>query len=351
MKIFTPVTFKNLTVQNRIARSATNDYMGNLDGTVNLQQIKIYEELAEYGVGLIFTGHYTVMQGGRNDVHQNGLWDDHFIEGHLALTQTVHHYSSKVVAQINHSGAKSPKDVISGCPVAPSAVEVVSGVLPHALSEQEILTIEDAFAAAAFRAKKAGYDGVQVHCAHGYLFSQFLDPAYNKRQDQYGGNAENRFRIVAETIAKIQDICGIEYPIFIKMHVNAIEQDAQYEQDSIYFLQKAYELGITAAELSGCDFAKKKPEERLYYLERAAKLQKQTQLPYILVGGIRTLSEMETVLKTGIAMIAMSRPFICQPDIVERLQKGENSACLGCFGCFQSFQKTGKRCVLHSGIL
>lgn len=346
-RVFTELKLTNSIFRNRIARSATNDYAGNEDGTVNPTQLEINRALAQHEVGLIFTGHYAVCPQGHNDPRQNALWDDKFIAGHHALTDLVHQFGGKIVAQINHSGAQAQLTAIAGTPVAPSAVEKIPGILPRALTIEEIQQVEADFAAAAFRAKQAGYDGVQVHCAHGYLFSEFIDPAYNKRTDAYGGSAENRFRIAAETIQKIKAVCGAEYPVFLKIHTNVVEGQDAFPDELADMLRTAKALGVEAAELSGWDFPRKKPEERLYYLEAACQLRAKIDLPLILVGGVRTLAEMEQVLASGIDMVSMSRPFICQSDIVPRLKAGEESRCIGCFGCFSCYQKSGKRCVLH----
>ncbi|MCB6367148.1 NADH:flavin oxidoreductase [Intestinibacillus massiliensis] len=347
-KIFEEVRFPHVTFKNHVARSATNDYAGNEDGTVSEFQMGLYRELAQGGVGMIITGHYAVCPLGRNDIHQNALWDDSFIASQRRLTDMVHENGSKIVAQINHAGAKAQAAAIGGAqPVAPSAVEVAPGVMPRALTAEEIAQVEDDFAAAALRAKQAGFDGVQVHCAHGYLFSQFIDPAHNKRADAYGGSVENRFRIVEETLRKVKAAVGGTFPVFIKIHCNAVEGDAQFASDLVYMLKAAAALGVEAAEISGFDFAKQPRDKRLYYMERARRAREASGLPVILVGGIRTLAEMDEVLDGGLDMVSLSRPFVCQPDILKRLQAGESSKCIGCFGCFSCYQKTGKRCVLH----
>ena len=348
-KVFEPAELGGMTLRNHIVRSATNDYGGNEDGTVSAFQMDIYEKLAKNEVGLIITGHACVCPDGRNDPRQNGMYDDRFIEGQRALTDMVHSYGAKIVQQINHSGAKCPPAVIGGTPAAPSAVEVMPGILPRELTVEEIVRIEDDFAAAAVRSKAAGYDGVQIHCAHGYLFSQFIDPAHNKRTDAYGGSIENRFRIVAETIAKVRAAVGPEYPVLLKIHTNVAEGDEGFEAELVEMLRTAQALGVTAAELSGFDFAKqpRAKEGRLFFFERAARVCKAVSLPCILVGGIRTIEEMDRVLDAGLVLVSMARPFVCQPDIIPILKAGGASKCIGCFGCFKIYQTKGKRCVLH----
>lgn len=248
--------------------------------------------------------------------------------------------------QINHSGGKCLPDVIGCAPFAPSALEYNAGVCAQALTVEEIARIEDAFAAAAVRAQQAGYDGVQVHCAHGYLFSEFIDRAWNKRTDAYGGAGENRFRIVRETLEKIRAAVG-DFPVFLKIHTNAAEGDEIFASELGQMLSCARLLGVTAAELSGFDFARRGAAERLYYLDRAARVHQAAGLPVIPVGGIRSLDEMQTALDRGAAMVSLSRPFICQPDYLHVLRAGGSSACVGCYGCFSCYQKTGKRCILH----
>lgn len=346
-ELFAPCTLGGLSLRNRICRSATNDYAGNADGTVSAAQMDIYRALAENEVGLIITGHACVCPDGRNDPHQNGMYDDQFIPSQRALTDLVHSLGGTIVQQINHSGGKCPPAVIGGVPAAPSAMEYVPGVMARALSTEEIARIEDDFASAAVRAKAAGYDGVQIHCAHGYLFSQFIDPAWNKRDDCYGGSAENSFRIVRETIRKVRAAVGAEYPVLLKLHVNLAEPDSAFEHALLSMLNFAAEHGILAAELSGFDFAAQPPEKRCYYLDTAKCLAEQTALPLVLVGGLRDREDMQTALDAGMALASVSRALICQPDFVRIARSGGMSSCRGCFGCFRCYQSTGKRCVLH----
>lgn len=346
-KLFAPCTFAGLTLRNRICRSATNDYMGNADGTVSEKQLAVYRELAEQEVGLIFTGHACVCPDGRNDPNQNSMYDDRFLPGQRALTELVHRCGGTIVQQLNHSGGKCPPAVIGGAPAAPSAMEYVPGVTAWALTQEEICRIEDDFASAAVRAKAAGYDGVQIHCAHGYLLSEFIDPAWNQRNDCYGGSAENRFRIVRETILKVRAAVGEGYPVLLKLHANLAGNDPEFEHALLSMLSFADEHGVAAAELSGFDFASQPPEARCYYVDAARRLAEQTPLPLILVGGLRDRADMQSALDAGVALVSAARPFICQPDFIRIARAGGASACRGCYGCFRSYQTTGKRCVLH----
>lgn len=346
--LLAPCTVGGLHLRNRICRSATNDYAGNPDGTVSDIQMQIYQQLAENDTGLIITGHACVSLDGRNDPHQNCMYDDRFIPSQRALTALVHRFGGTIVQQLNHSGGMCPPDVIGGTPAAPSPLVYKPEIQAYALSKAEILRIEDNFASAAVRAKAAGYDGVQIHCAHGYLFSEFIDPHTNHRMDEYGGNAENRFRIVRETIIKVRKAVGIDYPVLLKLHVNIRGQDAGFSFALADMLRFAQNQGIAAAELSGYDFAAQPPEAQAYYLEQAQALASLDDIPpLILVGGLHSRNHMQAALNAGMELVSVARPFICQPDFIRRIRDGAVSACRGCYGCFRCYQQTGKRCVLH----
>ncbi len=346
-ELFAPCTLGGLHLRNRICRSATNDYAGNVDGTVSAAQREIYRELAENEVGLIITGHACVSPDGRNDARQNRMDDDRFLTSQRELTGLVHRLGGTIVQQLNHSGGKCPPAVTGGTPAAPSAMEYIPGVTARALAKAEIRRIEDDFAAAAARAKAAGYDGVQIHGAHGYLFSQFIDPAWNQRDDCYGGSAENRFRIVRETIEKVREAVGGGYPVLLKLHTNLLQDDPGFRPALLRMLDFAAGHGVTAAELSGFDFAAQPPEKRRYYLDAAHGLAEHTALPLILAGGLRDRTDMQAALDAGMELACASRPFICQPGFVRIARAGGTSSCRGCYGCFRCYQTTGKRCVLH----
>lgn len=337
-----PIHLAHLTIKNRIVRSATNDYTENPDGCISAEQLSIWEEQAANEVGLFITGHLYINVQGQASPTQNAIDADQYIPALKQGADIVHRYGGKIVAQINHAGAKA----ISDDPAGPVPLEMIPGRQARAMTVDEIHQAVADFAQAALRVKQAGCDGVQVHIAHLYLLSQFTTPSINTRTDAYGGSSENRFRIVEETIQAIRQVCGADYPIFIKINSNDPEKDDEYESELLYMLKRFEALGMEAVELSGYDFGQRK--EHNFYLERAARLKKQVQVPLILVGGIRDLSDMDAVLSSGIDMVSLCRPFICESDIITRLLNGQpKSRCINCGGCQGLPRPYGPRCVFH----
>lgn len=168
--LFPPVTVGGLRLKNRFVRSATHDYLGRPDGSISVQQMELYRELAVGGVGLVITGHAYVQHPlGRASVNQNAIYDDRFIEGYRRLADAMHAEGAALVLQISHAGRQTPQDWPDDqTPVAPSAVrEGQTGRTPRALTEEEIWSLIEAYVAAMVRAKAAGCDGVQLHIATG----------------------------------------------------------------------------------------------------------------------------------------------------------------------------------------
>jgi 2,4-dienoyl-CoA reductase-like NADH-dependent reductase (Old Yellow Enzyme family) len=344
-KIFETAKLGSFTVKNKIARSATYSYLKNEDGYVSDDEINMYEELAKNNVGLIFTGQVYVSPGGIFENDGPSVHDDKYIPRLQELVKAVHSHGSKIVPQINHAGAKSNG---ADNPVSPSSMELADGKTTKALSIEEMIQIKEDFISAAHRVQQAGFDGVQVHAAHGYLLSEFISPSTNKRNDQYGGTISNRFRIVREIIEGIRIRCGKDFPIFIKINSNS-EDDEVYEEELLYMLREFKKSGVTAVELSGYDWRLRGIKEHCYYIERAAKMREAAGIPIILVGGIRNLSDMGKVLDSGIDMVSLARPLISEPDLITKLIDGQSKAdCTSCSKCFGLPQKDGRRCILHN---
>lgn len=344
-KLMEKITLRGMTVKNRAVRSAVHSFLGNRDGSMSEAEYRMYEELAANDIGLIVTGHCSVSPNGMANEDQTAIYADTFIGQLKRLRDVVHPYGAKLVAQINHAGPRAVhNDDLAGV----SARELKKGKRARALSLDEIAVVRSQFIDAAYRVKRAGLDGVQLHAAHSYLLSQFLDETFNKREDAYGGTAENRFRLLREIIEGIRETCGDDFPVLVKINNDTATNDAQYERSMIYMLSEFRRLGVAAAELSGYDFLSQPKTATAYYLPRAKKLRNAVDLPLILVGGMRSLADMNRALDAGIDMVSLGRPLICEPDLLPKLLSGrEKSQCINCNRCFVLPKvKPGVRCAL-----
>ena len=218
--LFKPTRIKNLTLRNRFVRSATYDGCSDRNGGVTEQQIKLFTDLADGGVGLIVTGIAYVHPSGQISPFQNSIAHDASIPGLKRLTQAVHDRGAKIAVQLFHAGRESarflePKKVLA---IGPSIIpnDPFFRKEYRAATAEEIRTITRAFGDAAERAKTAGFDAVQLHGAHAYLLSQFLSAYTNRRDDEYGGSFENRLRFHREIYLNVRKKVGKAYPILIK---------------------------------------------------------------------------------------------------------------------------------------
>ncbi len=247
-----------------------------------------------------------------------------------------------------------PRKILS--PIAPSAVkDGHSATVPKEMTEEEILIVIEAFTQAAVRAKKAGFDGgVQLHCAHGFLLSNFISPYTNRRTDRWGGGSvENRARIVTEIVRRIKEETGSNFPIFVKMNATDGFQPGTAKAELGLTISQAMETakllekaGVCAIEVSGgiseaggvtIKTAINSPSKEAYFKEYSKNIKSAVSIPVILVGGIRSLSVMEGLLENGFAdLISMSRAFISEPDLILKLKSGEaeKARCVSCNLCF-----------------
>jgi 2,4-dienoyl-CoA reductase-like NADH-dependent reductase (Old Yellow Enzyme family) len=345
--LFTPYSFGTLTVPNRLVRSATAERMADADGRILPTLYLFYRTLAEGGIGLIITGHMYVHPGGKAHPEMTGIHSDEMLPGLRQFAETIHQVGGLAAAQINHGGIKNDAESVSES-VGPSDLEVgdLASRPARAFTEAEIAMLIDAFAQAARRAKQAGFDAVQVHAAHGYLISQFLSPAVNRRTDEWGGSFYNRLRFLREVVRAVRAEVGAEYPVFIKLGMMDGVEGGLTLEDGARIVAALQEIGLDAVELSGgiggpkLTNSKKgvrKAAEEAYFLEFARRAKAVTGLPVMLVGGFRTRPVMEQVLADGDAdFISMCRPLINDPDFPNKLKRGETdkSGCISANNCW-----------------
>lgn len=345
-----PIELGTLTLKNRFMRSATQDRMGNNDGSITGKEIQLLETLAANDVGLIVSGCCYVSQPhGRHGARQNALYHDRFIAGFQAIASAVHKHGAKFIVQLSHAGRQTTPEMIGGnTPKAPSAaLNAAAGMVAEALSESEIGDIIRDFANAAARAKAAGCDGVQLHIAHGYLLSQFLSPYTNKRQDRWGGSIENRTRILREIVQQTKTRVGEAFPILAKLNsTDGFEGPGYLSLPDVIWTAKLLEsVGVAGIEISGGIQESKdviacpgirNPDQEGCFVEAARSVKQAVGIPVILVGGLRSLASMEEVIQASAAdLVSLSRPFICEPDLLKRFAAGQAKAsCISCNRCF-----------------
>ena len=357
--IFEPITVCNLNIQNRFVRSATHEWLADDDGRPTSKIGDMYEELAKNEVGLIITGYSYVNPRGKSSDNQQGIYDDSFIEPYQDITSRVHKYKSKIVAQIVHGGRQAKPTPTDPIPIAPSPVtDTSSGITPIEMTEADILeTIED-FANAARRAKEAGFDGVQLHCAHGFLLSSFISPYTNQRTDRWGGSIEKRTQIIVDIIKRIRQTTDDDFPIMVKLNAtdgfdNKSEKVGLDMPECVEIAKILEQNGICAIEVSGGISEAgpvmsrpniNKPEKEAYFKQYSKAIKEAVNIPIILVGGVRSKTMMESLISDGYAdMISMSRPLIREPDLIMKLKSGESEQ-VSCVSCNKCFDPSGVKC-------
>lgn len=355
--LFDQTQWAGMKLKNRFIRSATYDGLADESGHMTEELFQVYENLAKGGVGTIITGLTYVSDLEEPIPRQMGIYDDSFIDEYKKLTEMSHRYDAKMILQIACLGSQtSPRPNVKVM-WGPSAIEdLFYKTTPQAMTAQDIPFVQAAFADAAFRAKKAGFDGVQMHAAHGYLLSKFLTPYYNRRTDDYGGSIENRARMVLETYQAIRKKVGPEYPILIKINCEDFMDQGMTFADCKYVCQELAKLGVNAIELSGGSPSSLpdegtvriiNAEQESYFKPYAAEMAREIKVPVILVGGNRKVTSLTEILnQTSVEYIALCRPLICESNLINRWQAGEQSSAK-CVSCNKCFRLGGTRCVFN----
>lgn len=344
-------TLKNITIKNRFMRSATMENMADKEGFVTEDLLKLYQDLAAGGTGLIITGACAIEKSGKVWDHQMAVWDDSYIEGLEKIAGVIHRYGDgcKCAVQLHHGGAAGYGYSYGG--------KNNSYTLKD-LTEQEIKNTIRAFGEAALRIRKAGFDAVAVHGAHGYLISQFLSPITNNRTDQWGGNLEGRLRFALEVCYAIREKAGDALPMLWKVNCNDYHQDGQGLEGYVRMAAKLTDAGVDLIEISGGVRDQIKLRARLgreagpkeAYFHEAIKPFRDAvgDKALAITGGIRSLNAMENLLADGVDLIGISRPLICEPDLPGKMLKErvQNEAqCISCNKCLLSIAREPISCM------
>lgn len=369
-ELATPFQVGTLRLPNRLVRSATHESLAE-EGAVSDRLVAALTRLARGQIGMIVTGAAAVAPEGRISVTQLGLWDDRFIPGLAQLAGEVRAAgNAPLIVQISHAGPHARGGAES---LAPSAVKTLAlQSNPRALTELEIESILDAYAAAARRAQAAGADSVQFHMCHGDLPSSFMSSITNRRQDRWGGSLENRMRFPLEVYRRTRAAVGPDFPLLVKMNatdfkggwtpddaevlagalaaegIQAIEVSAGVSETWLGMSRGDVPVDLIVAGLGGSTLkrwlvtlyfrltARRYAFVEAYLAPYALAIKKAVpNTPVIAVGGFRSREVMERTLAQGIDLIALSRPLIREPNLPRRLFEGqtETASCVSCNRC------------------
>jgi 2,4-dienoyl-CoA reductase-like NADH-dependent reductase (Old Yellow Enzyme family) len=352
--LFRRTQIGTLILKNRLIRSATWERMASVGGKTTPELIDVMVQLARGGMGLIITGLAAVNREGTPGPRHLLACSDDILTSMISMTTAVHDADGRIILQIGHAGGFSQPPEGDKGRVGPSALELSDGVSWQEISNKQIAAIVKDFEKASYQSKKAGFDGVQIHAAHGYLLSQFLSPFYNRRRDSYGGNTENRARIVREILKAIRRSVGKKYPILLKMNSEDFIEGGLSIDEMAELARLLQDAGLDAIELSGgglpparylpCRLGRLKPEDEGYYKEAAKRFKEEVDLPLMLGGGVRSLDVAERLIAEGLAdCLTFCRPLIREPGLVNRWKSGDSrpSGCISCNLCYQRL-KEGK---------
>lgn len=358
-KLFEITKINQMELKNRFVRSATWEGLANPDGSCSEELTDLLVNLSKGEVGLIISSHAYVSLTGQAHVRQLGIYEDHLIDSYKNMVEKVHNEGSKIILQINHAGGRALVQTKDDKPFGPSAMEVADYGCREITISEVIQTVDD-FKNAAIRAKKAGFDGVQLHGAHAFLLSQFLSPFFNKREDRYGESLENRARLMLEILQAIRSELGRQFTVIIKLNSDDFIEGGFTPSEMVELSALLEKADIDAVEMSGGTALGRysssriikgdSQEEEVYYRDAAKLYKERISVPLILVGGIRSYEvAKELVEKEQVDYISLCRPLIREPNLIKRWQSGDTrrATCISCNKCFVPTRAgEGLYCVL-----
>jgi 2,4-dienoyl-CoA reductase-like NADH-dependent reductase (Old Yellow Enzyme family) len=335
-------------LKNRIAKAAMTEGLAGGDNHANARFVELYRRWGEGGAGLIITGNILVdrwhLERGGN-LAIEGQQSNHALAMLADMAKAAKAHGAQIWAQLNHAGRQTQK-MINRNPKAPSHIGLKMGngrfATPTPLSAAEIEKAIEAFAFAAKTLESAGFDGVQMHAAHGYLVSQFLSPLSNRRTDEFGGPLENRARFLLEVIRRIRAACRKKFAVSVKLNSADFQKGGFSDDESSIVAKWLEEAGVDLIEVSGGNyeqpqmigFERKDPladqrrestvKREAYFLDFVPKLREQVSIPVMVTGGFRTVAAMTQALENdGVDVIGLGRPLVIDPDGAKKILNGE----------------------------
>lgn len=348
-ELFEDMQVGTLRAKNRLVRAATYEALATEDGRITPELQAVYEELAAGGVGTVIVGYAYVTPDEQPNPRMLSICDDALVPAYRELVEAAHAHGVAIVSQIVYGGSATKLDPPSARILGPSAVpHPKTGIVPVEATAADLCALASAFADAAARAQAAGFDGVELHAAHGYLLSQFLNPLLNRRADAYGGSLENRARLLLEVVDAVRARVGATFPLLVKLNSSDGVDGGLTEDDSLAVAKLLAAHGVSAIEVSGAwracrmrDF-----DGEPFFAAYARRLARAVDIPVILTGGNRSVAAMERLVREdGIAGFGLCRPLICEPDLPRRWQADPHAKprCISCNGCSTT---PGHRCLL-----
>ena len=363
-KLFEEGRIGSMMLKNRAVMMPMATDMADKDGIVTPRQIRYYQERAKGGVAMIIH-EYTGVDDVDSipSIHNLRIARDYHISAMEELTDAVHLYNCKIVAQIHHGGATSNPAFTGRDNLAPSAVPIADGrPVPREMTLEDIKRVQQKFIDAAVRCKKAGYDAVELHGAHGYLIAQFFSKYYNRRTDEYGGSVENRCRFIAEIIAGIRGKLGRNFPILVRMcgdEMTPVEGFLTLE-DGIEIAKYLESCGIDAINISNgsarngdanCEPFSYQPG----WKKHVAKAYKAAlHIPVIATNTIKDPDFAEQLLEEGVCdFVGLGRSQLADPEFMKKAREGradEIRKCIGCLYCRERVLGNGLpiRCAVNA---
>lgn len=309
------------SITNRFSLAPMTNKQSHEDGRLSVDELHWLTMRAKGQFGMVMTCASHVQEIGKGFPGQLGIFSDNQIEGHKELTSKLRELGSTSVIQLHHAGMRSPEDVINAQPVCPSKNDKHNA---RALSLQEVTQLRDDFIAAAVRAKESGYDGVQVHGAHGYIITQFLSSTINKRTDAFGGNLENRSRLLFEIVNGIRNVCGKEFILGVRLSPEKFGMDIKEIQDISELLCKDNLIDFLDISLWDCF---KQPEEQRYRGKSLLAYFTNLELNEVkltVAGNIRTARDVYSILEAGVDFVSIGRSAILHHDFPIQVMENPN---------------------------
>ncbi|MDD4798217.1 MAG: FAD-dependent oxidoreductase [Clostridia bacterium] len=356
--LFSPLQIGSITVKNRFVMPAMAVALAQKNGEMSEDYLAYFKARAKGGIGLIYTDFCRVAEDGSGSANQLGIYNYSFVGGLKKLTDTIHRYDSKIFVQLHHAGRMANVAVTGKQPIAPSALPVVAGgTVPREMTIEEIHLLREQFISAAATAKAANFDGVEIHCAHGYMLNQFVSPYSNHRNDEYGGNLENRLRIVKEIMEGVRVKCGAGYPISVRISAEEFVEDGTHIEEACQMAQLLERYGADLINVSAgggqypAGVAAPPYKEQGWLVPLAQAVKQVVSVPVIAVSLIRDFDYAENLIKEGKCdLVAMARPSLADPNYVNKLAEGrekEIKRCITCMHCHDSLYSGHTACAVN----